>query len=373
MKIELPGYARTTIILVGMFVLVWMLSITRQIIVPILFAAIFAILLTPFVNFLVRHKWNRIVAISLVVLLACGLMLGLAYLLVGQMVQFGKSVPAIIENFDVLVADAEMWFSQKFDVSPEVIDSWLNEKGSQMVDNAGSNMGRTLATTGSLLVYVVLIPVYVFMILFYQPMLIEFIFRLFDDGKEKAVSKVIVQAKVVIQSYLVGLLFEAIIVTILYAIALFSLGIEYALLLALIGAILNLIPYLGSILAAALPMVLALSSSQPSKALLVLGAYVLIQFIDNNYIVPRVVASKVRINALVSIVVVIAGGMLWGIPGMFLAIPTAAILKVIFDHIEGADHWGYLLGDEMPETERKLFVKKPKVKKPVPVKIPEGK
>jgi len=65
--------------------------------------------------------------------------------------------------------------------------------------------------------------------------------------------------------------------------------------------------------------------------------------------------------------------MLWGIPGMFLAIPTAAILKVIFDHIEGAEHWGYLLGDEMPETERNLFVKKPKVKKPVPVKIPATK
>jgi AI-2 transport protein TqsA len=79
-----------------------------------------------------------------------------------------------------------------------------------------------------------------------------------------------------------------------------------------------------------------------------LAAYIFIQFIDNNIIIPRVVASKVRINALVSIIVVIAGGALWGISGMFLSIPLTAILKVVFDHIDGLKPWGYVLGNSVP-------------------------
>jgi predicted PurR-regulated permease PerM len=77
-------------------------------------------------------------------------------------------------------------------------------------------------------------------------------------------------------------------------------------------------------------------------------AYYFIQLIDNNYIVPIIVASKVKINALFSIIVVIAGNALWGIPGMFLSIPVLAIVKLICDHIETLKPWGFLLGDTMP-------------------------
>ena len=77
-------------------------------------------------------------------------------------------------------------------------------------------------------------------------------------------------------------------------------------------------------------------------------AYYIIQLIDNNYLVPYIVSSKVKINALFSIIVVIAGNALWGIPGMFLSIPLLAIVKLIFDHIEPLEPWGFLLGDTMP-------------------------
>lgn len=84
--------------------------------------------------------------------------------------------------------------------------------------------------------------------------------------------------------------------------------------------------------------------------LYVLTMFLIVQFIDNNFLLPKVVASRVKINALVSIVVVIIGGTIWGIPGMFLAIPMTAILKVIFDHVDSLKSWGYLLGDSPPES-----------------------
>ena len=133
------------------------------------------------------------------------------------------------------------------------------------------------------------------------------------------------------------------------SVTLLILGIQYAILLGIIGALLNLIPYIGGLVAVALPMMIAIvTKSTAWYALYVLGAYYFIQLFDNNYIIPKIVASKVKINALFSIMVVIAGNALWGIPGMFLAIPLLAIVKVIFDHIEPLKPWGFLLGDTMP-------------------------
>lgn len=122
-------------------------------------------------------------------------------------------------------------------------------------------------------------------------------------------------------------------------------GMEYAFLLAVLGAFLNLIPYLGSIIAATVFMMIALLTKEPVYVLYVFSMFLIVQFIDNNFLLPKVVASRVKINALVSIIVVIMGGTLWGIPGMFLAIPITAIIKVIFDHVDSLKAWGYVLGD----------------------------
>ena len=142
---------------------------------------------------------------------------------------------------------------------------------------------------------------------------------------------------------------EAIIIATLNSVSLLLLGIEYAILLGVMGAIFNIIPFVGGILAVSFPFLMALATKPSfSYAFLVLLAYIIIQFIDNHYIVPKIVASKVKINALVSIIVVLTGSALWGIPGMLLSIPLTGIIKVIFDHIQGLKPWGFLLGDAMP-------------------------
>jgi predicted PurR-regulated permease PerM len=187
------------------------------------------------------------------------------------------------------------------------------------------------------------------LILFYHPLLLEFIRRLFGTSNQSQVNGIITKTKTVIQSYLTGLVIEAILVAMLNTVALLILGIDYAILLGIIGAFLNVIPYIGGIVAVALPMMVALATKSSAwYALYVLVIYYIIQLIDNNYIVPKIVASKVKINALFSIIIVIAGNALWGIPGMFLAIPLLAIVKLIFDHIDPLKPWGFLLGDTMP-------------------------
>jgi predicted PurR-regulated permease PerM len=190
----------------------------------------------------------------------------------------------------------------------------------------------------------------------------EFFHKLFSEKNHSTVGEVINQIKTVVQRYLVGLVLEVIIIAVLNSVGLLILGIDYAILLGIIGALLNLIPYIGGIVAVALPMMIAIvTTSTPMNALYVLGIYYFIQIVDNNYIVPKIVASQVRINAMVSIVAIFAFGLLWGIPGMFLSIPLIAIVKVIFDHFESLKPWGFILGDTMPGVSLfKLKIKKKK-------------
>ena len=216
-------------------------------------------------------------------------------------------------------------------------------------------VGSTLTTVGTLFAFLFLLPVFTFLLLLYKRLLITFIRKLFPAKDHAVVQDVLTQTKGMVQSYLVGLLLEAGIVTVLNWVGLMIIGVEYALLLAVIGAVLNLIPYIGMIVATILPMVIALATMEPTAALWVLGLYIVVQFIDNNFIVPKVVASRVELNALVSVLVVMVGGALWGIPGMFLSIPLTAMLKVIFDRVPALEPFGYVLGDDDAETRRAAF------------------
>jgi predicted PurR-regulated permease PerM len=364
MKSELsfPFYAKASLVCLGLFAFISMLSIGQQILVPLIFSTLAAILLSPIVNFLIGIGMNRALSIALVLVVVFGLVVFLSILLSNQIIRFGNALPDLVENFNVMINQVIAWVSHRFNLSISDVHLWMDTKGNEMMAGASSDVGKTLISTGTGLVFVILIPVYIFMLLFYQPLLLEFIHRLFSADKQRDVNDVIAKTKKIIQSYLIGLITESVIVAILYSIALLTLGIQYAVLLAIIGALINLIPYLGAIIAAILPMIVALATESPIYALLVLAAYIFIQIIDNNIIIPRVVASKVRINALISIIVVIAGGALWGIPGMFLAIPLTAILKVIFDHIDGLKPWGYLLGNSVSVSTQLTKPKKKAVK-----------
>ena len=202
------------------------------------------------------------------------------------------------------------------------------------------------------------------MILFYQPILIEFIRRISGSNYESHVREIVTQIKTVIQRYLVGLVIEAAIMAALNTIALLILGIQYAFILGILAALLNVIPYIGGIIAVAMPMMVALATKSTAwYAFYVLALYYFIQLIDNHYISPYIVASKVKINALFSVIIVLVGNALWGVPGMFLAMPLLAIVKLICDHIEQLKPFGFLLGDTMPPLLKiELIIKKIKIK-----------
>jgi predicted PurR-regulated permease PerM len=358
-----PLYVQASLIFMGLCAFTGMLYIAQGIIVPLIYSTMIAIALNPMVKFFVRKKMSRVLAITVSLTIVFLVLTLCVVLLSAQLSIFIEAFPRVVNKFYETFNRTVTWASKYFNISPKKIDAFIIDAKTELVNSGKSSIGATLAVLGNALIILLLIPVYVFMILFYQPLLLDFIRRLFGDGNLDKVNRILGSSKIIIQKYLIGLLFEALIVAVLNSVGLLVIGIDYAIILGIIGAILNIIPYIGGIVAVALPMMVAIvTQSSPSSALLVLLAYLIIQFVDNNYVIPMVVASKVRINALVSIIVVLVGGALWGVAGMFLSIPLTAILKVIFDHIEELEPWGFLLGDTMPAIE--IFRLKKRIKKP---------
>jgi predicted PurR-regulated permease PerM len=361
--IILPFYIKAIFFFIGIFALVSILYIAQGIIVPLVFAVIIAIVLHPVVLFFVRRRINRVIAIFLTILLTFLVIAAIGALIFSQASQFSDSWPVLVEKFTDTLNQTIGWAAGYFNVNPKEIHEWIASSKSELTNVSSAAIGKTIVTVGSVLVVLFLLPVYIFLILFYQPLLLEFIHRLFGKGNQSQVSEIIAQIKKVIQRYLVGLIIEALLVAILDISALLILGIDYAILLGVLGALLNVIPYIGGLVAVGLPMIVAFATkSSPWYAFYVLAVYYFIQLVDNNYIVPKIVASKVKINALFSIIVVIAGNALWGVPGMFLSLPLLAIIKLICDHIEPLKPWGFLLGDTMPSILKiKPILKKLKI------------
>ncbi len=361
--LKLPFYAKFALYAIAIFAIVFALQVGGEIILPILYATIIAILLNPIVNYLVSKKINKIVAIALTVVLAIGGFLIIVAIISAQVSMLTQTYPALEQKFGVTFANLCKWISQKFSVPQAKIDAWIKSTQSDALKNLA--IGEKLTAAGRMLVIGMLLPVYLFMILFYKMLLLEFVYRLFGNEDQTVVSEVLGSIKKIIQSFLTGLFFEMIIIAILNSVGLLLLGIDYAIILGITGAVLNVIPYIGGIIAIALPMVIAfVTKDSISYTFLVFGIYMIIQFIDNHFVIPRIVASRVQINALVSVVVVLIGGSLWGVAGMFLSIPLTAIIKVIFDHIEPLKPWGFLLGNIVPTASKLKILKQRKATTP---------
>lgn len=350
---ELPFYAKTSLILIGLFVSFWILYLTQAIIIPLIFGFIIAILLNPMVIFL--GKWmNKILAILITLFFSFIIIAAFGAILLNQISHFGDSWPILIQKMSILLNQSIQISATFLDISPEQINDWIIKSRNDILNSVSAVLGNTLLTIGNVLVTLFIIPIYTFIILYYKKLLSEFIVKVFAYNKKRQLIDIVAQIKLTIQHYLTGLVIEAMIVALLNIIVLWVIGIEYAILLGIIAAILNVIPYVGGIVAFALPMMLAIvTKSSAWYAVYVFIGYSIIQFVDNNYIVPKIVASRVKINALFSIVVVFAGNALWGVSGMFLSIPILAIIKVICDHVSVLKPWGFLLGDTIPTRKEK--------------------
>jgi predicted PurR-regulated permease PerM len=342
---EYPFYIKATVILIGLYYLVSILNVLGGILVPFAFAVLFSILLNPLYNRLLRFKLPRVLAVSLTVLSSIAFMTLIGYLLSGQLTQFSQSFPVLKVRFGQLTDDLEQWISIKMGLSIQKQALFLKNA----LDSSQAAIGSVIGTLFGTLNLILIIPIYMFMLLLYKNIILNFLYEVFLEEHSGRVGEVLAQTKSAIQSYIVGLLVEMIIVSTLNSLALLVIGVKYAILLGVLGGVINVLPYIGGFVSILLPVLIATVTKEGySTQLEVIVSYLLIQFVDSNVIFPRFVSIKVQINALISLVAVFLGNAMWGVAGMFLMLPMVAVLKIIFDRIDDLKPWGKLLGDEIP-------------------------
>lgn len=342
---QYPFYFKCTIILLGLILFVYVISGLREILVPLCFALLIAILLNPLANKFQQWKIPRVLSISIALFIAFLFIAGIGYFLSSQISSFTDQFPLMKKKIIQLVEQLQHDISSRFNIDVEKQQQALEEAGAKMKPLIGSTAGAVMSSLAAL----ILLPVYSFLFLYYKTLLLNFLYEVFAEENFKEVGAVLKQTKGAVQSYMYGLVLETSIVAILNSLALLILGVKYWILLGVAGAILNIIPYIGGIISVALPVIIATVTKDGFHTqILIIICYMVIQFIDNHFLVPYIVSSKVKINALISIVFVLLGNAAWGVSGMFLSIPFAGILKIIFDRIDELKPWGRLLGDEMP-------------------------
>lgn len=350
-----PVYIKWPAVLIGLIASVYILFILGDVLVPLAFSVLFAMLLNPLYTRLERFM-PKIAAILLTLLTATLVIAGLFYFLSTQISVFLDSLPQLKQKMATILQDLPHWAKEKFGIN---IQKQVNALQSSLNGGGGDMLASTVGPVLAFISVVLLIPTYIFLLLFYKPLILDFLFQIFSEKYSLRVAEILSETKSAVQSFMQGLLLETVIVSALNSIALVIIGVPSAIVIGVIGGILNLIPYIGGLVAIALPILMVtISRDGFGGQLAVIISYLVIQFIDNNILMPRVVSSKVQVNALISIVGVFLGGMLWGVAGMFLSIPWIGVLKIIFDRIDELKPWGSLLGTEVPSEHMGLVWQK---------------
>lgn len=345
----MPITVKRSLELLGLFLIGTLMVIGQNIIMPLLMAFFISLVLLPVYNFFLRCKFPEVLAIFISILLLAVLLAGVVWFFSSQISALIADFPQIRENVTLHLNSLSAWINDIANVSTREQIQFINEQSNKLLNYAGNILTGAAGSLSSTFIFIGLLPIYIYLLLYYKNLLLRFVFLWFEEKNHPQVKEVLLETKQIIKSYLVGLLIQITYITILLGGILLLIGIKHALLIAVIFAFLNLIPYVGALIGNIIGVLLTLTSSQELwPVLAVLGSIAVVQFLDNNILMPRIVGSKVKINALGAIVGVFLGGSIAGISGMFLALPIIAVLKIIFDRSDKFKHWGVLLGDERP-------------------------
>jgi len=353
---KVPVTVRRAIEIVGLYYLVNIIVVGKDIIAPLLMAFFLSIMLLPVMRFLRKKKVPEVAAIVLSILLLVVLVAGLVWFFSAQVSRLLSDFPTIRQNITAHLNSLSAWISSKTNYSTARQVQLINEQSEKLMNYAGGMLSGAASSITSLFIFMALLPIYIFLMLFYKNLLLRFVFLWFPADTHEKVEDVMRETEVIIKSYLIGLLIQISYITILLGGILFFIGIKHAILIGVIFAILNLIPYIGALIGNIIGVLLTLTSSQEVWPIFaVLGTIAFVQFLDNNILMPRIVGSKVKINALATIVGVLVAGALAGVSGMFLSLPVIAVLKIVFDRTNNLRQWGVLFGDERPKKSPMSF------------------
>lgn len=339
-------FSRINQYLLFAILIVVVLFFGRTLLIPVVFAAMLAMLMAPVCRRFEKWGFNRPLATIACILILIFVIAGIGAIITAQIAAFSEDVNQIETKAKELTQQMHSYVQEKFGITEEQQKETIKEQTKEAGKNVGGLITKVLNALTSAIGGIALTLVFTFLLIFNKEKYETFFLKLYKDQDTNKTKEIVTKISEVSQRYLTGRAMSVTIIAVLYAIGLSIVGIKNAILLACIAALLTVIPYVGTVLGGLFPVVMALvteDSAQP--ALLAIVVMFSIQTIDNYFIEPNIVGGEVSLNALTSIISILAGGLVWGVAGMILFLPMFGIIKIICDNVESLKPFGYIIGD----------------------------
>lgn len=346
---SVPGIVRIAALMIVISLGIYWCIYLKTILVPLVISLLLSLLVLPITTEIEEKVKSKAWSIVLTLILFLGLVSGTSYFVILQLADILDIWPELQKKTNLLVLEIERWIKVMVPGGRKwANNNNLNEVYLNFISSTGPSV---LLSATSMLAEMTLIPLYMFFMLYYRTFFIEVLYRFSGDKERPRLNRILYKIYDVVHNYLSGIFIVMVIVGTLNTLSLLLLGIPYAIFFGFFAAFLLLIPYFGILLGSLLPIIMALITKDSAMyGLGVAVAFSFIQFLEGNFITPYVVGSKISVNPLMSIIALLLGAVIWGIPGMALALPIIAIMKVIFDNFSKLKTFGFMLGD--PAVER---------------------
>lgn len=356
--ITIPNYIKISHIFLAIICGYILLYFGSDILITFCISLFLSFLLFPISNFLQCKGFPAWLAI----LLSIALAFSLIFLTIGfftyNIISFQEDLPELQKTFLLKYRQLQRYIEQTYHLSRRQQAIWVNGKINEFTRDASTYLMNALSTTSTVLANLALIPIYIFFLTLYKEKIIDFIYAIVNTRHKRRVLFTITKVCRVSQQYLKGLFIDVLILSVLNSVGFLLLGLKHALLFGVLAAFLNIIPYVGVLVGSIFPILLAFLTKDSLWYPFGVGMVCfVVQFLDNNFITPKVVGSSVSINPLAAVLALLVGAKVWGIVGMVLAIPVTGMLKVFCDQVASLKPFGFLLGEEKSVAQKTTFKK----------------
>ncbi|MGZ9736453.1 AI-2E family transporter [Flavobacterium sp. GNP002] len=318
----------------------------KTLFIPLSFSLLIGFILYPVCKWMETKGINKGIAIVICILGVTLLVGGIIYLLVAQFSEFLQEWQSLRLKLAETVNQLSVFISERFDISLEkqndFINNTLNNSGSQ----AFSILRNTAYSLSESVFFLLMIPVFSALILFHRQMLSNALYELFPPARKNTIHEILIETIHEYYNFIKGMLVVYLIVGLLNSVGLWIIGVPNPFLFGFIASILTFIPYVGIMISSLLPIAISwITYNSIWYPLAVIAVFSIVQVLEAYIIFPFAVGSRLKINTLVIIIVVIVGGILWGAAGMILFIPFISIVKLIADRTPSLKTLSVLLGD----------------------------
>jgi predicted PurR-regulated permease PerM len=328
--------------LVILFLVVAALVLAKPFLVPLAIGALLAMLFVPMCNWLERHKFPRAASATVALLVVLVIVASICAVLSWQINGLAEDAPKIKQHVSQLYNQFTAYISNILGVSKATQEKMMaDQKG-----NATSNLTSFIGSIGYTFIDCILVLVYMFLLLLYRRHIKQFALKLVSVEKQAEIETILIQASGVSQQYLAGLAKMVACLWVMYSIGFTIVGIDSSIFFAVLCGLLEIVPFVGNLTGSAITILVTVAQGGDTSMIAgIVITYGTVQFIQSWFIEPIIVGPQVRINALATIAALVVGELLWGTPGMILAIPITGMLKIFFDHVPALKPYGFLIGE----------------------------